>query len=246
MKAAAIAVCLVCISAIEVSWVAHAQPFAVEPEDFEPSLTEPMKRLENNYIGFVFDFNTATESDTTPNGNLKQNQASTNGFLSTLPGDGNGQTLVTLGPCAGNNPHVHPRGSEISFLLYGAIEFGMVEENSAMNNLVLRNLKQNETISVPQGVLHFSFNPNCQPAAFLANFATKDPGTQTMWSSMMHIPNRILNSATGIPEATFAQLKSQYRLVTAPGTGGEACMRKCGLTFNSSNHLVPLSVAASA
>ncbi len=87
------------------------------------------------------------------------------------------------------------------------------------------------------GILHFSFNPNCEPAAFLANFATRDPGTQTMWNSMMHIPNRILNSATGIPESTFTQLKSNYQMVTAPGTGGEACMQKCGLSFNAVSFL---------
>ena len=36
------------------------------------------------------------------------------------------------------------------------------------------------------GILHFSHNPNCQEAAFLANFATKDPGTQTMWCVPRH------------------------------------------------------------
>lgn len=72
------------------------------------------------------------------------------------------------------------------------------------------------------GVLHFSHNPNCEPAAFLANFATKDPGTQTMWNSMMRIPAHILHSATGIDENTIRTLKS-YPLVTAPGTGEHAC-----------------------
>ena len=48
-------------------------------------------------------------------------QVSQNPFLSTLPGDGNGQTLVTLGPCSGNTVHTHPRGSEISFVTYGEI-----------------------------------------------------------------------------------------------------------------------------
>ena len=81
------------------------------------------------------------------------------------------------------------------------------------------------------GILHGSLNPNCEPAAFLANFATKDPGTQTTWNSMMMIPNDILNSATGIPETTIALLKSNYPLVTPPGTGGEACLAKCGLDF---------------
>lgn len=48
-------------------------------------------------------------------------QVSQNPFQSTLPGDGNGQTLVTLGPCSGNTVHTHPRGSEISFVTYGNI-----------------------------------------------------------------------------------------------------------------------------
>ena len=43
------------------------------------------------------------------------------------------------------------RGSEISFLLYGSIEFGMVEENVLRNELIMRNLTQAETIHIPQG-----------------------------------------------------------------------------------------------
>ena len=51
--------------------------------------------------------------------NLKSNQVAQNPFLSSLPGDGNGQTLVTLAPCSGNTVHTHPRGSGISFGTYG-------------------------------------------------------------------------------------------------------------------------------
>ena len=82
------------------------------------------------------------------------------------------------------------------------------------------------------GLLHFSYNPSCKPAAFLANFATKDPGTQTMWGAMMTIPTDMLHMATGIPESTIEQLKS-YPIVTAPGTGGEACLKRCGMDFAS-------------
>ena len=52
---------------------------------------------------------------------------------------------------AGNTPHSHPRGAEISFLLYGAIEFGMIDENANGNKLVLANMVQNDTIHVPSG-----------------------------------------------------------------------------------------------
>jgi len=58
---------------------------------------------------------------------------------------------VTLGPCASNTPHTHPRGSEISFLLYGEIEFGMVEENAGNNTLVMINMKKHQTVHIPQG-----------------------------------------------------------------------------------------------
>lgn len=45
---------------------------------------------------------------------VNQNQG-----LATLPGDGVGQNLITLEPCAINQPHVHPRGTEISFITKG-------------------------------------------------------------------------------------------------------------------------------
>ena len=42
-----------------------------------------------------------------------------NQALATLPGDGVGQNLITLAPCAINQPHVHPRGTEISHITTG-------------------------------------------------------------------------------------------------------------------------------
>ena len=38
---------------------AVGQPFMVEPETFEPDSLEALKRMENNYTGFVFDFKKA-------------------------------------------------------------------------------------------------------------------------------------------------------------------------------------------
>jgi hypothetical protein len=60
---------------------------------------------------------------------------------------------------------------------------------------------------------------------------------------VMQVPNSILNAATGIPEATFASLKSTYPLVTAPGTGGEECLARCNLTFAAVHFSRPLSLS---
>lgn len=227
---------------LSVLTVAYCQPFSAdEVETFEEKLSEPVARNQSDYEGFVYKLDTnAPASEETPNGSIRPNQVTTNPFLSTLPGDGNGQTLVTLGPCASNTPHTHPRGSEISYLLYGELQFGMVEENGGGERLIMRNITQNDTIHIPTGILHFSHNPTCYPAAFLANFATRDPGTQTMWNALLKIPNRILHAASGIPESTFQVLKSKFALVTAPGTGGEDCLARCNLTFATSNKLYNL------
>ena len=55
--------------------------------------------------------------------------------------------------------------------------FGMVEENTAQGNvLVNRHVRAGQAIHIPQGIQHFSHNPTCRGAQFLANFATADPG----------------------------------------------------------------------
>lgn len=104
-------------------------------------------------------------------------------------------------------------------------------------------MTQFDTIHIPKGVLHFSHNPYCEPAAFLANIGNSDPGTQTMWNSMMRVPSYILNAATGLTEDSINQLKS-LPLVTAPGTGGEECLRRCGLDFNMVSMLPACRLAA--
>lgn len=200
-----------------------------------PDLYEAAQRISTDYTGFVFDMKKGPKNDGgTPSGSLRLNMVAENPFLSTLSDNGNSQALATLGPCTGNSPHSHPRSSEISYLIYGQIQFAFVEENQGNN--VLRNvtLKEGQTIHIPAGLIHYSQNLGCSPAQFLANFPNRDPGVQTTWASLMSIPNYVLNSATGIPEAAFEALR-QYPLAIAPTTGGEECLKKCGLTYDTAN-----------
>jgi hypothetical protein len=46
----------------------------------------------------------------------------------------------------------------------------------------------------------------------------------------MRVPTHILHAAVGglIPEAQILKMQQQY-VVTAPGTGGEECLRLCNL-----------------
>ena len=67
---------------------------------------------------FVFTFD-EVDGEPTSGGALRPSLISTNLFLGTLPGDGNGQNLVTLEACGVNQPHVHPRGTETSSITNG-------------------------------------------------------------------------------------------------------------------------------
>ena len=53
-----------------------------------------------------------------------------------------------------------------------------------------------------------------------------------MWNSLIKVPSPILHAATGIDESVFDSYK-KLPLVIAPGTGGTACMAKCGLNFTT-------------
>lgn len=59
--------------------------------------------------------------------------------LATLPGTGVGQNLVSLAPCAVNQPHVHPRGTEISHITKGT---GMGQWRCLPCQLALQNQSQ--------------------------------------------------------------------------------------------------------
>lgn len=81
--------------------------------------TELQLRSKFEPADMVLEFTSASEE--TSNGNLRGNFVDSNPYLATLPGDGVGQNLVTLGACGVQTPHTHPRGTEFSYAVNGAV-----------------------------------------------------------------------------------------------------------------------------
>lgn len=73
------------------------------------------------------------------------------------------------------------------------MEFGFVEENAGDNRLVITTLEAGQSIHIPQGLMHFAYNNDCEPAQYLASYGTRDPGTQSIWASLMMIPTAALH-----------------------------------------------------
>jgi hypothetical protein len=79
--------------------------------------TELAERQEFPASDFIFKF--PTEDQSTKFGNLRNLFINNDPILATLPHGGVAQNLVTLEACAVNQPHSHPRGTEISFVTEG-------------------------------------------------------------------------------------------------------------------------------
>jgi len=173
--------------------------------DFIPELQE---RQEFDAKDFVFEFQEVAEE--TPFGNLRPMFVNFNPALATLPGEGSAQNLVTVGPCAVNQPHNHPRGTELSHITKGTLFFGFAEENGG-RSFVGGNATEGQTVIVPQGVIHFAQNLGCKEAQFIATFPNRDPGTQTTASTFFNLPIQTIRATTGLSDEEIRAIQASVQ-----------------------------------
>ncbi|WKT45669.1 Cupin 1 [Fusarium oxysporum f. sp. vasinfectum] len=119
---------------------------------------------------FVFDFN------------KKQDNPGKGGEL-IAANRANFPALVGTGAACGMNTlHVHPRSAELQVVTSGRLITEMVPENGVLDKdgkrrVIRTELTANMMTPFYQGSIHTQFNPDCEPATFIATFATEDFGT---------------------------------------------------------------------
>ncbi|ERN06382.1 hypothetical protein AMTR_s00016p00249470 [Amborella trichopoda] len=69
-------------------------------------------------------------------------------------------------------PHVHPRASEMLYVIDGIIIAGFVAKNKVFQQI----LKQGDVFVYPRGLLHFSVNAGFGPATSISVFNCQNPG----------------------------------------------------------------------
>ncbi|CAN0308541.1 unnamed protein product, partial [Ectocarpus sp. 8 AP-2014] len=121
-------------STVQASGVVTAQQQITlfNPEDFVFSLggPEPDALVEGFQIRFV---------------NVNQ--------LPALDGQGISMALVNLDPCAINLPHIHPRATEMLYVIKGEqVRVAFVEENGG-EGAVVNDLAQGDVAFFPQGLI---------------------------------------------------------------------------------------------
>lgn len=129
-------------------------------------------KLIPNDKDFVFDFNTTTLDGAITQGKGGYTVKADRDTFPALIGSGGSMTLGFLGPCGFNTPHVHPRAAELNIVVQGRLLGSVTAENGARH--MEHELKRFSMTVFPQGALHTEWNPDCEPAVFVAAFPDED------------------------------------------------------------------------
>ncbi|VVB15199.1 unnamed protein product [Arabis nemorensis] len=126
--------------------------------------------------------------------------------LNTL---GLSMSRIDYAPNGLNPPHMHPRASEIIFVLEGQLYVGFV---TTAGKLIARYLNKGDVFVFPKGLLHFQKNTaKSAPASVLAAFDSQLPGTQSLVASLFGaLPDDILGKAFQIKPKQIKKIKSRF------------------------------------
>ncbi|XP_058191764.1 germin-like protein 5-1 isoform X12 [Rhododendron vialii] len=117
---------------------------------------------------------------------------------------------IDFAPGGLNQPHEHPRASEMLFVLYGELDAGFI---TTTNVLVSKTIKQGEIFTFPRGLVHFQINNGKGPAAAIAAFSSQYPGRQdtaiALFASTPRVPNSVLSKAFQISYQEVDAIKSK-------------------------------------
>ncbi|KAJ1262786.1 hypothetical protein BS78_09G136700 [Paspalum vaginatum] len=110
-------------------------------------------------------------------------------------------------------PHVHPRATEILFVVEGTLEVGFV--TAANRRLLGRTVRKGEVFVFPRGLVHFQRSVGPAPAVAISAFNSQLPGTQTvavaLFGAAPAVPTDVLARAFQIDGGVVENIKSRFR-----------------------------------
>lgn len=152
-----------------------------------------------------------------------RNEGSTNNIFGSLVTAGNVENFAgvnTLGismnrvdfaPSGVNPPHVHPRATEIVYVIEGTIIAGFISTN---NTLFSEKLEKGDVFVFPRGLVHFQQNIGSSPAVAITAFNSQLPGAQvlsvSLFGSNPPVPEGVLTKAFQIGHREVKKISSKF------------------------------------
>ncbi|KAG7125899.1 Spherulin-1A like protein [Verticillium longisporum] len=207
------------------------------------SLTKQLRLADNaaeyfsllpNNEDFIFNFNQPQPKP----GKGGELVAANRVTFPALVGTSSGMALGRVDPCGMNTLHVHPRSAELQMVISGRLITEMVPENGILNADGSRRVIRTELcpfMMTPfyQGSIHTQFNPDCEPAVFVASFANEDFGTLQALDGSFAMSDDVIAAAFGQSIAGEDIDRVRGAIPASIALGVEECLTKCGLAKRS-------------
>ncbi|KAF4997396.1 hypothetical protein FGRMN_3887 [Fusarium graminum] len=208
-----------------------------------PSLTAQLRLADTtaerfnllpNDSDFVFDFNDKKQDNPGKGGMLIAANRKT---FPALVGTGSGMAFGKVDPCGMNTLHVHPRSAELQIVTSGRLITEMVPENGVLDKdgkrrVIRTDLTANMMTPFYQGSVHTQFNPECEPATFIATFASEDFGTGQIADELVALSDDVIAATFGQSIAGEDIEKVRAAIPKSIALGVDECLVKCGLKKN--------------
>lgn len=192
--AAAIAVLLLYINFAGIVSVQAADPDPLM--DVDPSA---------NNTGFVFRNVYANGATTTTDGGTRAALNTT--IFPALKMEGITYVHFRMKPCGENEPHTHPRATELLTMVSGGpIQAGVVDTTGAAHIYILY---PGDIIVFPRGLLHYELNVGSEEAFFISALNSQNPGVLTAATALLKLPTRAVAGAVNQNFNTATKLKEQ-------------------------------------
>jgi len=118
---------------------------------------------------------------------------------------------IDYAPWGVNPPHVHPRATEVIFVLQGSLDVGFV---TTANRLYASTVCAGEVFVFPRGLVHYQRNNGGGPAAVLSAFDSQLPGTQpvaeALFGASPPVPTDVLARSFQIDGGLVEAIKFKF------------------------------------
>lgn len=148
--------------------------------------------------------------------------------MPALQGEGISYSLFNIEPCGVNLPHLHPRATELLYVIKGSnIVTSFVEENRGRT--ITNVLSTGEATVFPQGLLHFQQNMGCETATYISALNSEDPGVLTVSERLFDL--QVNGVAVGLNMTEEQVLALKEKVPHGPAAGQAECLRRCRSVF---------------
>lgn len=108
-------------------------------------------------------------------------------------------------------PHVHPRASEVVYVIEGTVQAGFVDSS---NRMYSETVRAGELFVIPRGLLHFLYNVGDGKALSVSSLNSQNPGASlaanALFGAHPALPDAVLQSSFQLSRAQVRRLKKVF------------------------------------